>query len=134
MKTFDEPKSHEECDSRISELRLEVESIRNQLGSKSRRGADGERLSTKDFFQWRDKALGAKAAKSSEIRFLQDWKESQNKESKFEKCPVSVKLLYGIMKNLKEVYEDVGWEEVTDEEQEMYDSAKEFLLKEGFEV
>ena len=71
---FDEPQTLEECQERMDKLVSEVRDIQTELGNKNKRGSDGKRLSSKDYHEWRGRALKACRFKQEEHQFLKRWK------------------------------------------------------------
>ncbi|MDD5606202.1 MAG: hypothetical protein PHR51_02695 [Patescibacteria group bacterium] len=77
------PASLEEATSRRRLLVEEISAINIQLGDRNRIDpASGRRLSHEEFFQWRTRALCAKAAKESELQFLKEWITHQHNVQK----------------------------------------------------
>lgn len=69
---FEEPRSVEEAILRKQLLGTEIERIQEQLGDRNRT-VDGERLDDHEYWQWRKRALAARACKAEEIRRLKEY-------------------------------------------------------------
>lgn len=72
-RTYTPPGSLEEAYRRRDDLTTAVIEIEGQLARRDRRNEHGERMTSKEYGAWRDRAIEAKTVKTNEIRFLKRW-------------------------------------------------------------
>ena len=70
----EEPQTLDDCQDRMDTLVSEIREIQCELGNKNKRGPDGQRLSSKDYHEWRSRATKALRYKQEEHQFLRRWR------------------------------------------------------------
>ena len=80
MKDFVEPATFQEAEERMRRLYEDAALIEAQLGNKFKLDENGEKLSTREYYQWREKAKFAWSAKRAEYKALKEWIAEKGKE------------------------------------------------------
>jgi hypothetical protein len=78
--SFPEPTSIQEAQARLAAVAVERKELQTQLGNRNRTDPSGRRLSSQEYWTWRQKAAAALAAKEAEQAVLKLWLEQHSVE------------------------------------------------------
>lgn len=107
MKKFIVPVTSKEANERINQLKKDAIKIQKQLSSKNNLdSSDG--YSTKEFWEWRKKAISALNFKNVEIKFLKRWLENPKGFNKEDDIKYVYELLMDSYTMLCEIVEELG--------------------------
>ncbi len=85
--TFPEPASVREAERKVLELQNAVAEIEAQLSSRNRKDPmTGQRLDCHAYWEWRRRAISARALRTAELRFVNDWLRVHRRNLACEEC------------------------------------------------
>ncbi|MFB3883476.1 MAG: hypothetical protein ACE149_19595 [Armatimonadota bacterium] len=85
--TFPEPATSREAERKVIELQNAVSEIEAQLSSRNRRDPmTGQRLDSHAYWEWRRRAISARALKAAELRFVNNWLREHRRQMECAEC------------------------------------------------
>lgn len=135
MADFTPPQSVEEGEQRRLDLVRRVQEVQTDLGNKNRT-VNGQRMTDREYWDWRNRAAYALKCLQDELRELNHWLKQHRQRVRNQPGPVGapivsddpISLLESARRALKSLARDLDGD-ITDEEQDVIDAIDDFLVQ-----
>lgn len=126
------PTSMADAEDRLAELTDDCALIQAQLSDQNRTGADGRRLTEREFHEWRARATWALAQKNVAKRRLKRWIDARKQEAiRIEAGIANPTNSVELMAALVQIIKGADWGDLTPREQAICDLARHWIRTRG---
>jgi hypothetical protein len=131
---FIEPQSLAEAEERLLDIKENMRLIEAQLADRNRLTENGQRMTEREYHEWRSRAVFAKAAKTSEVARLKAWmvRYRTDADTRAAAGAEGLEVMHRLFVMCRVVNgEKVPWDAYDDSEQQTLERAKAMLRAAG---